>query len=300
MQTTLKDLMATNNSILLDGAMGTILFDLGLQHGDSPELWNVEEPDKISSVHRRYIEAGSQVILTNTFGCNRKRLELHNLSDRAHELNIAAAKLARAEADAAFVPVLVGGDIGPSGSILMPYGDMEYEEAVEVFTEQVKALVEGGVDVLWIETMSDLGEIKAAIEACKTVAPDVPVIGTMTFDTHGRTMFGVKPEQALEALNELDVVALGGNCGNGTKEIETVIEKMRESNPDVTLIAKANAGIPRLENGIAVYDAKPEHMGEYARNVLDLGATFIGACCGSTPEHIRAMAQALGKGVAVP
>jgi 5-methyltetrahydrofolate--homocysteine methyltransferase len=292
--------MAANNTILLDGAMGTILFELGLQHGDSPELWNVNEPDKIRSVHRQYIEAGSQIILTNTFGCNRKRLELHKLSERASELNFAAAKLARAEADAAFVPILVAGDIGPSGSILVPYGDMEYDEAVEVFTEQAKALVEGGVDVLWIETMSDLGEIKAAIEACKAVAPHMPIVGTMTFDTHGRTMFGVKPEQALEALNDLAVVAMGGNCGNGTKEIETVIQKMRETNPDVTLIAKANAGIPHLENGIAVYDAQPKDMAEYARNVLDLGATFIGACCGSTPDHIRAMAQALGKGVAVP
>lgn len=300
MRTTLSELMAANNTILLDGAMGTILFELGLQHGDSPELWNVEQPDKIRSVHRQYIEAGSQVILTNTFGCNRKRLELHNLSDRAAEFNIAAAKLAREEADAAFMPILVAGDIGPSGSILVPYGEMEYEEAVAIFTEQAKALVEGGVDVLWVETMSDLGEIKAAIEACKAVAPDMAIIGTMTFDTHGRTMFGVKPEQALEALNDLAVVALGGNCGNGTKEIETVIQKMRETNPDVTLIAKANAGIPHLENGVAVYDAKPEDMAEYARNVLDLGATFIGACCGSTPDHIRAMAQALGKGVAVP
>jgi 5-methyltetrahydrofolate--homocysteine methyltransferase len=297
MQTTLQELLATNETILLDGAMGTILFELGLQHGDSPELWNIEQADKIRSVHRQYIEAGSQLILTNTFGCNRKRLELHKLSGRATELNMAAAKLARAEADAASPPILVAGDIGPSGSILIPYGEMEYEEAVEVFTEQAKALVEGGVDVLWIETMSDLGEIKAAIEACKNVAPEIPIIATMTFDTHGRTMFGVKPEQALEALHDLAVVALGGNCGNGTKEIETVIEKMRATNPDVTLIAKANAGIPHLENGVAVYDAQPEDMGEYARNVLKLGATFIGACCGSTPAHIRAMAVALGKAI---
>jgi 5-methyltetrahydrofolate--homocysteine methyltransferase len=238
--------------------------------------------------------------LTNTFGCNRKRLELHKLSERTTELNTAAVKIARAEADAAFNPILVGGDIGPTGSILVPYGDMEYDEAVEVFTEQAKALAEGGIDVFWIETMSDLGEIRAAIEACKNVAPETPIIATMTFDTHGRTMFGVKPEQALEALNDLEIVALGGNCGNGIEEIETVIEKMRETNPEVLLIGKPNAGIPHLEKGIAVYDAQPEDMAQFARNALELGATFIGGCCGSTPEHIRAMAQGLGKGVPTP
>ena len=299
MQTTLQQLLDTNTSILLDGAMGTMLFELGLQHGDSPELWNVDEPEKIRSVHRQYIDAGSQVILTNTFGCNSKRLELHRLESRAVELNEAAAQLARAEADASMQAILVAGSIGPTGSILTPYGDMEYDEAVEVFTEQAQALFDGGVDVFWIETMSDSGEIKAAIEACRAVSAETPVVATMTFDTHGRTMMGIKPEQALEALKDLDIVVLGGNCGNGTKEIETVIETMRGHDSDVVLVAKSNAGIPRLEKGVAVYDATPETMAEYARNVQRLGAQFIGACCGSTPDHIRAMAQALGKGVAV-
>jgi 5-methyltetrahydrofolate--homocysteine methyltransferase len=237
------------------------------------------------------------VILTNTFGCNAKRLELHNLESRAAELNTAAAQIARAEADASSQPILVAGSMGPTGSILMPYGDMEYEEAVAVFAEQAQALVAGGVDVLWIETMSDLGEVRAAIEACKNAASDTPIVATMTFDTHGRTMMGVKPEQAVESLKDLNIVALGGNCGNGTKEIETVIEKMRAENADVVLIAKSNAGIPRLEKGVVTYDATLETMAEYARNVQALGATFIGGCCGSTPDHIRAMAQALGKGV---
>lgn len=297
MRTTLQHLLDTHTSILLDGAMGTILFHKGLQHGDSPELWNVDEPDIIRSVHRAYIDAGSQVILTNTFGCNRKRLELHKLEARAAEFNGAAAQLTRDEADASFQPILVAGSIGPTGSILTPYGDMEYDEAVDVFAEQAAALHDGGVDVFWIETMSDLGEVKAAVEACRKVAPDVPVVATMTFDTHGRTMMGVKPEQALETLQSLDMVAIGGNCGNGTQEIETVIEKMRAVNPDVVLIAKSNAGIPRLEKGVAVYDATPDTMADYARTVQALGARLIGGCCGSTPDHIRAMALALGKGV---
>jgi 5-methyltetrahydrofolate--homocysteine methyltransferase len=185
--------------------------------------------------------------------------------------------------------------MGPTGSILIPYGDLSHEEAVEVFKEQAAALVEGGVDVLWIETMSALEEIQAALEACKTVAPDVPVVATMTFDTHGRTMMGVTPEKALETLGALDLAALGGNCGNGTHEIVTVIEKMGKINTGSVLVAKSNAGMPRMVDDVAVYDASPDDMAEYAITVRDLGATLIGACCGSTPDHIRAMAQALGK-----
>lgn len=297
MQTTLQKLLDTNSTILLDGAMGTMLFQVGLQHGDSPELWNVNEQEKIRNVHRQYIEAGSQVILTNTFGCNRNRLELHKLADRAAELNTAAAQLARAEADAASKPILVAGNIGPTGNILLPYGDLEYDDAVDIFTEQAQALVDGGVDAFWIETMSDLGEVNAAIEACRKVTPDTPIVATLTFDTHGRTMMGVKPEQAIEALAGLDLIALGGNCGNGTEEIATVIEKMSTTNPDITLVAKANAGMPTLVNNVAVYDATPDTMADYAVNMKTLGATFVGACCGSTPDHIRAMAKALGKEV---
>jgi 5-methyltetrahydrofolate--homocysteine methyltransferase len=296
MKATIQQLLETQDSILLDGAMGTMLFRLGLQHGDSPELWNVDYPDRVRSVHRAYIEAGSQVILTNTFGCNGKRLELHNLESRAAELNRAAAQLARAEADAASRSVLVAGSIGPTGSILVPYGDMEYDEAVALFEEQARALTDGGVDVFWIETMSDLGEIEAAVGACRMVSPEIPIVGTMTFDTHGRTMMGVQPEAAIERLNDLGLVALGGNCGNGTQEIEGVIEKMRAKNADMILVAKSNAGLPRLENGTAVYDATPESMADYARRVQRLGARLIGACCGSTPAHIRAMSQALSEG----
>lgn len=299
MRTTLDDLLADGRPVILDGAMGTTLFSLGLQHGDSPELWNVEQPEKIRSIHSAYIDAGAQVILTNTFGCNRKRLDLHRLADRAAELNTAAAALARAEADAAPHPVLVAGSIGPTGNILVPYGEMTFDEASDVFEEQATALLAGGVDVFWVETMSDLEEVRAAIEACRRVAPDFPVVATMTFDTHGRTMMGVTPEQALETLSGLDLIAVGGNCGNGPEEIEAVIEKMRAVDPDAVLIAKANAGIPRLERGAAVYDATPEDMAAYALKVRGLGARLIGACCGSTPDHIRAITRALREAASV-
>ncbi len=293
MKTTLEALLASNTPVITDGASGTMYFDMGLQHGDSPELWNVEQPDKIRKLHRLYIEAGAQVILTNTFGCNTKRLELHQLQDRVAALNIAGAHNARAEADAAPTPVLVAGDIGPTGSIMLPYGDMEYDEAVDIFEVQASALAQGGVDVFWIETMSAIEEVQAAVEGCRRAAPDIPITATMTFDTNGRTMMGVKPEQAAQALAKLDLAAIGGNCGNGTEEVEGVIRKMHATNPDLVLIAKSNAGIPTLVNQVAVYDATPDDMAAYAATVQQDGAQIIGACCGSTPDHIRAIVRAL-------
>lgn len=293
MRTTLEELLAAGAPVVADGGMGTMLFSLGLAQGASPELWNVEQPDRIRSVHRGYIEAGAQIILTNSFGGNRIRLGTHGLADRAVELNIAAARLARAEADAAPQPVVVGGSMGPTGQMLAPMGTLSFEDAVDAFAEQARALVEGGVDVLWIETMSDLEEMRAAHTACRQVAPETPVVATMTFDTKGRTMMGVTPERALSVLGEFGVLALGANCGNGPDEVEAVIEKMSASGPAAPLIAKANAGLPRMVDGVAVYDATPEVMAGYARRVRDRGAQIIGACCGSTPDHIRAIAQAL-------
>jgi len=293
MHTTLQDLLAAGTPVVADGGMGTMLFSLGLEQGASPELWNVDHPDRIRSVHRGYIEAGAQVILTNSFGGNRVRLGTHDLAGRAAELNTAAARLARAEADAAPQPVVVGGSMGPTGQMLAPMGALSFEDAVAAFAEQARALVEGGVDVLWIETMSDLEEVRAAHTACRQVAPEVPVVTTMTFDTKGRTMMGVTPERALSTLGEFGVIALGANCGNGPDEIEGVIEKMRAAGPDVPLVAKANAGLPYIVDGVAVYDATPDVMAGYARRVREHGAQIIGACCGSTPDHIRAIAQAL-------
>lgn len=293
MRTTLQELIETGQTIIADGGMGTMLFSLGLAQGMSPELWNVEQPDRIRSVHRAYIEAGAQIILTNSFGCNRLRLELHDLSDRAVEFNRAAAGLACAEAEAADHPVVVAGDIGPTGGLLKPLGKLEYADMVEVFAEQAKGLIEGGVDVIWIETMSALEEVRAAAEAARQVAPDVPIVTTMTFDTNGYTMMGVSPEQALRAMSELNVLALGGNCGNGPDEIMGVIGKMHAGDPDAVLVAKANAGIPHLKGGVPVYDGTPEIMAEYAVKVRNLGARIVGACCGSTPAHIQQMKAAL-------
>ena len=295
MRTTLQDLLTSEGPVIADGGMGTMLIALGLERGASPELWNVERPDDVRRVHWGYIQAGAQIILTNSFGGNRLRLEMHGLAERVAELNIAAARLARAEADAAERPVAVGGSIGPTGRMLAPMGDLQYADAVIVFEEQVRALAEGGIDVCWVETMSDLEEVRAAVEGCRNAAPDLPVVSTMTFDTRGRTMMGVTPENALEALRGLDVVALGANCGRGPDELEEAIAKMHSADSAVTLIAKANAGVPHMEGDLAVYDATPDVMASYAVRVHGLGARIIGACCGSTPDHIRAIAQALGR-----
>ncbi|HVO69062.1 MAG TPA: betaine--homocysteine S-methyltransferase [Aggregatilineaceae bacterium] len=295
MRTTLQGLLASEGPVIADGGMGTMLIALGLERGAPPEVWNVERPDAVRLVHQSYIEAGAQIILTNSFGGNRLRLGMHGLSERAAELNTAAARLARAEADSAERPVVVGGSMGPTGRMVAPMGDLDYDEAVSVFEEQARTLAEGGTDVCWIETMSDLEEVRAAVEGCRKGAPDLPIVSTMSFDTHGRTMMGVTPEKALEALREFDVVALGANCGKGPDELESAVAKMRAADPTMTLIAKANAGVPHLESGVAVYDATPDAMGEHAARVHGLGARIIGACCGSTPDHIRAIAYALGK-----
>ncbi len=266
--------------------------NLGLEHGDPPEAWNVLHPDRIRLVHRRYIEAGSDIILTNSFGGTHFRLALHNLQDRVHELNYAAAQLARSEADAAGRPVVVAGSIGPSGEILYPLGACSFEEAKVGFAEQAAALTEGGADVLWIETMSDLNEVTAAAEGARS-ASSLPLVITMTFDTNGHTIMGVDPVQALASLGKFKPIALGGNCGNGVAEIEAVIQKMYAADSSVVLVAKPNAGIPEIIDGAVTYSADPQEMADYAVRVRNFGATIIGGCCGSTPDHIRQMVEIL-------
>lgn len=288
-----RALLDEGGPILADGAMGTMLFAAGLQFGDPPETWNLEHPDVVRRIQRGYLEAGSRILLTNTFGGNRLRLRLHGLHDRVDELNRTAAILLRAEAQAAGGTALVAGDIGPSGEIVAPLGTLDYDEAVDVFREQAASLVAGGVDLIWIETMSDLNEIKAAIQGVRLAAPGIALVATMTFDTRGHTMMGVTPEDAVASLAAWGADAIGGNCGNGPDELIPVIARMRAVAPDVVLVAKSNAGMPELVDMQAVYRASPEVMAGTAIEMRDAGARIIGACCGSTPDHLRAMAAAL-------
>lgn len=288
----LQQLLDTRETIVLDGAMGTMLFAAGLQSGAPPEEWNVLHPDRIRAVHRHYIQSGADIVLTNSFGGTRYRLKLHHLDDRVYELNRAAARNARSEADAADRLVLVAGSMGPTGELLVPMGTMTFADARAAFAEQARGLAAGGVDLLWIETMSDLEEVRAAVEGARSVA-DLPIAATMSFDTNGRTMMGVTPAQAVRTMKEWALVAIGGNCGNGIAEIEGVIDAMHREAPEVRLIAKANAGIPQWRHNELIYDATPPIMGRYAQRVRTLGARFVGGCCGNGPDHIAAIAVAL-------
>lgn len=287
------DLLAEGGPILADGGMGSTLMTLGLALGAAPELWNVDYPERVRSVHAGYLAAGSRILLTNSFGASRFRLDRHGLAPRLDELNRAAVQVARAAVTAAGNRALVAGDIGPSGLMLAPLGPLTREAARAGFAEQAAALVGAGVDLLWIETMSDLAEVAMAIEGIREVAPAIPVLATMTFDTKGRTMMGVRPRQAVAELVRLGAAAIGANCGNGPDEMLEVLTGMREAAPPVPLVAKANAGMPKLVEGRAIYDATPAEMARYAVAARDHGARIIGACCGSTAGHLAAMGAAL-------
>lgn len=288
-----RALLAEGGPILADGAMGTMLFAEGLQFGDPPEVWNLTHPDVVRRIHRGYLGAGSRIIMTNTFGGNRLRLGLHGHERRVAELNRTAAILLRAEVDAAGGRALVAGDIGPTGEIMAPVGTLEPDEAVDVFAEQAEALVAGGVDLIWVETMSDLAEIEAAITGVRRAAPGIPIVATMTFDTRGHTMMGVSPERAATTLWALGVDAVGGNCGNGPDELLPVIERMHAAVPEAILVAKSNAGMPRLVGMQAVYESDPAMYAESVMAMRAAGARVVGGCCGTRPAHLEAIASRL-------
>ena len=280
-----------NGSVIVaDGAMGTMLQAAGLPSGAPPEGWLLENPDPVRDVHRAYVEAGADMILTCTFGGTRTRLKRAGLSERVAEVNRRAVEIAReAAADESYV----AGDIGPLGELLAPMGKTTYEQAVEIFAEQAAALAEAGVDVLYIETMSDLNEVRAAVEGAQRARAGIPIFATLSFDRHGRTNMGVSPEQAAEALLALGLDAFGANCGATLEMTEGAVAKMHQTAPQVPLVVKPNAGKPYTVGRQVVYDATPQDMADYARRFVALGARVVGACCGSGPAHIQAIAQAV-------
>jgi 5-methyltetrahydrofolate--homocysteine methyltransferase len=289
----LETLLHEDGVIVADGAMGTMLISEGLKQGEAPHLWNLEYPERVARIHRAYLDAGSKLLLTNTFSANPFRMLQQDSSSSLIELNQAGARILRSEVDAAGENAIVAGDIGPSGKMLAPYGELSFEEAKAGFAQQAAGLIDGGVDVLWIETMAALEEVRAAFEGIREASDDIPILTTMTFDTQGRTMMGVTPEQAAHALQVMGAAAIGGNCGKGPDEMVAAIEEMHRTIPDAILITKANAGLPEVIDGETVYNAEPSSMATYALQAFNAGARIIGACCGSTPAHIRAMAEAL-------
>ena len=282
-----------NGPLLGDGAMGTMLQDLGNTEGGAPELWNVEHVDVVEGVLEGYASSGSRLLTTNTFGGTRARLQMHGLEDRVEELNQAAAALARRVADR-HPGIFVLGDIGPSGELMEPMGDLTIDSAAEMFGEQIRGLVAGGVDGILIETMSDLSEVEAAVTAARKEAPGLPVFATLSFDTNLRTMMGVSPAMAVQAMSDMGVDVIGANCGRGLDEMRIIAAQLAEAGAGrVRLMVQSNAGLPKLQGDTFVFDGTPEEMAGYAVEMRDLGFAVIGACCGSSPAHIAAMREAL-------
>ena len=289
----LETLLSTRPWLLADGATGTNLFDMGLMSGDAPELWNAEKPDAIAALHQAFVEAGADIVLTNTFGCNARRLMLHNAQGRAHELNRLGADIARKVASQAGRPVVVAGSVGPTGDLLEPLGSLTEAQAIAVFSQQMAGLKAGGADVVWIETMSALGEIRAAVLAADIVG--LPCVVTASFDTAGRTMMGIAPAEFAEFAAALPgpPLAIGANCGVGASDLLVSVLGLTQARPDLAVVAKANAGIPTVHGTHTHYSGTPQMMADFARMALDAGARIIGGCCGTTPAHLAAMRAAL-------
>jgi 5-methyltetrahydrofolate--homocysteine methyltransferase len=289
----LSKLLSTRDWLMADGATGTNLFNMGLSSGEPPEFWNVDLPDNIRKLYRGAVEAGSDIFLTNTFGGNASRLKLHQAQDRVRELNRVGAALGREIADASGRTVIVAGSVGPTGEIFEPMGTLTHALAVEMFHEQAEGLKEGGADVLWIETISASEEYRAAAEAAALAG--MPWCGTMSFDTAGRTMMGITSSGMAEMVEKLPnpPIAFGANCGVGASDLMRTVLGFASTGTPRPLIAKGNAGIPKYHDGHIHYDGTPELMAEYAVLARDAGVQIIGGCCGTMPEHLRAMRAAL-------
>jgi 5-methyltetrahydrofolate--homocysteine methyltransferase len=291
MRATLAELLASREVLLADGATGTNYFKAGLTSGDPPEFWTTDRPEEVAGLHQQFVDAGADIILTNTFGCNPHRLKLHGAQDRAYALSRRAAELARGVADKAARPVIVAGSVGPTGELFEPLGTLTKQAALESFTMQLQGLRDGGADVAWIETMSAPEEANAAAEASNAVG--LPYVLTYSFDTAGRTMMGLLPGAVATSLatQSTPPVAVGANCGVGAPDILVSLGQMRDA--PFPLVVKGNCGVPHFEGTEAVYSGTPQLMANYARLAIDAGARIIGGCCGTTPEHLAAMRAAI-------
>ncbi len=282
------DALKNRKVLIADGATGTELQKAGLPSGTPPEKWNLEYPDAIDALHQSYLEAGSDVILTNTFGGSPIKLAMNGLDNDAIRINQRAAEIARKAAEK--FHAFVFGDVGPSGKLLAPMGDLSKDDLFTAFQIQIRALSDAGVDAILIETMSDLDEAKTAVFAAKSVT-SLPVLVTFSFDSHGRTMMGLKPSTAAIEITQLDVTAIGANCGRTLSETLSAIQEIKSTSPDTVWMAKPNAGLPHLDSDHSVYDVSPEIMADFSQKFLNEGVKIFGGCCGSTPAHIAAIAR---------
>jgi 5-methyltetrahydrofolate--homocysteine methyltransferase len=296
MRASLADLLNSRTALVCDGATGTNYMGMGLGPGDPPELWNVEHTDRVTTLYQQFVDAGADVILTNTFGGNASRLALHHHQDRVHELNEASAKLARAVADACERPVVVAGSVGPTGALFEPLGPMTPPEATAMFRAQMEGLRDGGADVIWIETMSAQEEMLAAAQAAIEVG--MPYTVTGSFDTAGRTMMGIHPATLHSVFCDVahQPLATGANCGVGASDILVTVLNM-ESQENV-VISKGNCGIPQVRGSEVVYSGSPELMERYGRLAVHAGARIVGGCCGTSPEHLAAIRRGVDAAIA--
>ncbi len=294
MSNLLAELLAERDYLLADGATGTNMMGMGLPAGQAPDLWNLDAPERVTHLHQSFLEVGSDIILTNTFGSNRCRLALDNAADKTEAINETGVRLARASVSAAGRPVVVAGSMGPTGERLEPLGRFTMEETQEVLTQQAEALASGGVDVLWIETIFALDELRAALAAAASTG--LPVASTMTFHTEGRTAMDDTPKDAVEFFHGVSpaVTAYGANCGAGPAMlIDTICSLKRSARSDDVIIAKGNCGVPVLTGGELRYSVDEHIMAAYARLARDAGARIVGGCCGTTPRLLKAMAEAI-------
>lgn len=293
----LSEMLSERSVLLADGAMGTTLFELGLEGGKCPELLNVEQPELIKEVHRRYVEAGSDIVLTNSFGGTSQRLAFHRLEGRVKELNTRAVEILREVVDESGRQVAVAGDVGPTGELFEPVGPLTISQGTEMFAEQMTALADAGADVLWVETFSSLEELEAATEAASRIA--LPLVTTLSFDSKGRTMMGVTPEQLAEWWKKRDhkPFAIGANCGIGPADAVGAVFDIASIAPGVVMVTKPNAGMPVFEAGELRYPLGPEDVGDYVELALRAGARILGMCCGSTPAHIAAIRRIVDAGL---
>ena len=290
----LLDLLETQGALLADGATGTNLFNMGLMSGDAPEMWNTDEPAKITKLYKGAVDAGSDIFLTNSFGANASRLKLHGAEKRVHELSRVAAEIGREVADTAGRKVIVAGSVGPTGEIMEPVGTLSHSLAVEMFHETADGLKAGGADVGWLETISAPEEYRAAAEGFALAG--LEWCGTMSFDTAGRTMMGLTSADMVKMVDDLGdnaPFAFGANCGTGASDLLRTILGFAAQGPERPIVAKGNAGIPKYVDGHIHYDGTPELMADYAVMARACGARIIGGCCGTQPEHLRHMREAL-------
>ena len=293
MRVSLEKLLSEKKLLLADGATGTNFMDMGLEPGFPPDLWNVSHPEKPDALHQMFVDAGADIILTNTFGANGPRLKLHKAENETYEINKAGAEVAGKVAQRADRPVVVAGSVGPTGELFEPMGEMTMESAKAAFNEQMRGLKDGGADVIWIETMSAAEEITAACEAA--IELDMPFVFTASFDTAGKTMMGIAPGDIGNVATALSVkpLAYGANCGVGASDMLVSNLAMTKANTEAVIVGKANCGIPVIKGKETVYKGTPPLMADFMRMAADSGVRIIGGCCGNAPEHIAAMRVAM-------